>query len=118
MQTGLLLFTVCTTSEQFVFVRVIQRRLFNLQVKLSVVHRSHSLPSVPSIHIIRHPPLFHFGLKAFLCVNPCYRSLPFQDRLHGFPGQFTDTFEYIRFFYFLAFLFYRTSLRFAVGSGS
>ena len=79
-----------------------QRRLFNLQVKLSVVHRSHSLPSVPSIHIIRHtpPPLFHFGLKAFLCVNPSYRSLPFQDRLHGFPGQFTDTFEYIRFFTF------------------
>ena len=75
MQTGLLLFTICMTSEQFVFVRVIQLALYlpteainNLQVKLSVVHRSHFPPSVASIQRSHNPSSlrsFTSGLKHF-----------------------------------------------------
>ena len=46
--------------------------------------------------------LFHPRLKIFLFASPSHRSLRFllQDRLHGFPGLFTDTSEHIRFLLF------------------
>ena len=57
--------------------------------------------SIPS------PP--HSFIPASFSANSSHRSLPFllQDRLHGFPGLFTDTSEHIRFFYFVVlFLFF------------
>ena len=54
-------------------------------------------------------PLHSFipGLKPSFSANPSHRSLAFllQDRLHGFPGLFTDTSEHICFFTF-SFLFF------------
>ena len=61
----------------------------------------HFLP-VPSTHHFHHPLPLHSstpGLKLSFSANPSHRSLPFllPERLHGFPGLFTDTSEHIRF---------------------
>jgi len=55
------------------------------------------------ISIPSPPHSFIPGLKPSFSANPSHRSLPFllRDWLHGFPGLFTDTFEYIRFLLFL-----------------
>jgi len=52
------------------------------------------------------PHSFIAGLKPSVYANPFHRSLLFllQDRLHVFPGLFTDTSEHIRFTLF-SFLF-------------
>ena len=48
---------------------------------------------------ISSPP--HSFIPASFSANSSHRSLPFllQDRLHGFPGLFTDTSEHIRFYF-------------------
>ena len=60
-------------------------------------------PSSSSTHHSHHPsPLHSFipGLKLSFSANLSHHSLPFflLDWLHGFPGLFTDTSEYIRFY--------------------
>jgi len=54
------------------------------------------------ISIPSPPHSFIPGLKLSFSANPSHRSLPFllEDWLRGFPGQFTDTSERIRFLRF------------------
>jgi len=65
-------------------------------------HRFHRLTTL----IIRHPSVFYSVLKkTSFSANPSHRSLIFllRDLLYGFPVQFTDTFEHIRFCFLVRF---------------
>ena len=58
-----------------------------------------------TVSIPSRPHSFIPGLKPSLSANLSHRSLPFllQNRLHRFPGLFTDTFEHTRFYFFSLF---------------